>query len=98
MYTVCTKRTIQENPPVLDLPPTQNSNPNLTQSYLLKDDGLEKLDNSRQNNNSSISHSQMLKNSGGLTEKVQDRLPTKKIATKIESGDLVDPTGVGIRP
>ena len=63
LYSICTKRTIQENPPVLDLPPTQNPNPNLTQSYLLKDDGLEKLDNSNVQQNN-ISHSQMLKNSG----------------------------------
>jgi hypothetical protein len=31
---------------VADLPPTQANNPNLTASYLLKEDGLEKLDNS----------------------------------------------------
>lgn len=49
---------------MLDLPPTQNPNPNLTQSYLLKDEGLEKLENSNILQNKNISHSQMLKNSG----------------------------------
>lgn len=37
LYSVCTKRTLPETPPTLDLPPTQSKNPNLTASYLLKD-------------------------------------------------------------
>ena len=40
LYTICTKRSISENAPILDVPPTQTNNPNLTASYLLKDDGL----------------------------------------------------------
>lgn len=43
LYSICTKRNLTENPPILDLPPTQAHNPNLTASYLLKEDGLEKL-------------------------------------------------------
>jgi hypothetical protein len=46
LYSVCTKRTLPENAPLVDLPPTQVNNPNLTASYLLKEDGLEKLENS----------------------------------------------------
>jgi len=34
---ICTKRNLPENAPILDLPPTQVNNPNLTASYLLKD-------------------------------------------------------------
>lgn len=40
LYTICTKRTLPENAPIIDLPPTQTNNPNLTASYLLKEDGL----------------------------------------------------------
>lgn len=43
LYSICTKRTLPENAPIIDLPPTQVNNPNLTASYLLKEDGLEKL-------------------------------------------------------
>ena len=43
LYSVCTKRNVPENAPPLDLPPTQSKNPNLTASYLLREDGLEKL-------------------------------------------------------
>ena len=46
LYSVCTKRALPEGNQTLNLPPTQSKNPNLTASYLLKDDGLEKLDNS----------------------------------------------------
>lgn len=90
LYSICTKRTIPENSPVLDLPPTQN--PNLTTSYLLKDEGLEKLDNSglQSNNHSHLQNS-------GFSEKNQDRIPTRKIATNVEAGDHVDATGVGIK-
>lgn len=49
LYSICTKRTIQENTPIIDLPPTQTNNPNLTASYLLKEDGLEKLEQSPTN-------------------------------------------------
>ena len=40
LYSICTKRNIPENAPLLDVPPTQANNPNLTASYLLKEDGL----------------------------------------------------------
>ena len=45
LYTICTKRTLAENAPVADVPPTQTNNPNLTASYLLREDGLEKIEN-----------------------------------------------------
>jgi len=44
LYSVCTKRTLPENAPLADLPPTQANNPNHTDSYLLKEDGLEKME------------------------------------------------------
>jgi len=40
LFSICTKRTLAENSPIIDLPPTQTNNPNLTASYLLKEDGL----------------------------------------------------------
>ena len=45
LYTICTKRTLAENAPMADVPPTQTNNPNLTASYLLREDGLEKIEN-----------------------------------------------------
>lgn len=35
--------------------------------------------------------------SSGISEKVQDRIPTRKIATNIDSGDMVDATGLGVK-
>jgi hypothetical protein len=76
---------------MLDLPPTQANNPNLTTSYLLRDDGLEKLENSGvQSNNSGL-------NNSGLQDRSQDRVPTRKIAPNLDTSNMVDATGVGIR-
>ncbi len=33
----------------------------------------------------------------GFSEKIQDRIPTRKIATNVDSGDMVDATGVGVK-
>ena len=76
---------------MLDLPPTQSNNPNLTTSYLLRDDGLEKLENSGLQSNASNL------NNSGFTEKNQDRVPTRKIAPNLDTSNMVDATGVGIK-
>lgn len=40
LYSICTKRALPDSNQAVDLPPTQSKNPNLTASYLLRDDGL----------------------------------------------------------
>lgn len=80
LYSVCTKRAIPETATNADLPPTQSNNPNLTASYLLKDEGLERLNNSGGSNpNQSIN----LNNSGSIDEEV--RVPTRKIAPNLDN-------------
>jgi hypothetical protein len=95
LYSVCTKRTLPENAPLVDLPPTQANNPNLTASYLLKEDGLEKLENSN-----------VLANSGSrpnpvdskVEDKSPDRAPTRKIVPSLEpASNAVDVMGIGIK-
>jgi hypothetical protein len=95
LYSICTKRNLPENAPVLDVPPVQANNPNLTASYLLKEDGLEKLDNSGQLSNSR-GRSQV--EQSRVEDKPADRVPTRKIVPTLESGaGLVDVTGIAVR-
>ncbi len=42
-------------------------------------------------------HNKSMNNNSGFSEKIQDRIPTRKIATNVDSGDMVDATGVGIK-
>ena len=97
LYSVCTKRNLPENAPLLDVPPTQANNPNLTASYLLKEDGLEKLDNSGQLLGHSRQRSQQPDNSR-VEDKPAERVPTRKIVPTLENGaGMVDVTGINIR-
>lgn len=91
LYSVCTKRTLPENGPILDLPPTQTNNPNLTASYLLKEEGLEKLDNSN------VGASRVNPNESKAEEKAE-RVPTRKIVPNLDSSaNMVDVMGIGIK-
>ena len=80
---------------MLDVPPTQANNPNLTASYLLKEDGLEKLDSP----NLSNSRQRSIQDQSRMEEKPSERVPTRKIVPTLESGaGMVDVTGIAIRP
>lgn len=79
---------------MLDVPPTQANNPNLTASYLLKEDGLEKLDNSGLAN----SRQRSIPEHSRVEDKPAERVPTRKIVPTLESGPgMVDVTGINIR-
>lgn len=81
LYSVCTKRTLPENAPLADLPPTQANNPNLTASYLLKEDGLEKMEASNVLANSGNRPNAV--DSSKVEEKSPERAPTRKIVPNI---------------
>lgn len=57
-------------------------------SYLLKDDGLEKLENSQMSNNS---------NNEQLDKSGEDRVPTRKISPNADSPGRVDVKGIGVK-
>lgn len=98
LYSICTKRTLPENAPLVDLPPTQANNPNLTASYLLKEDGLEKLENSNSNVLANSGNKSNLVDNSKVEEKAQDRAPTRKIVPNIDpSSNVVDVMGIGIK-
>jgi hypothetical protein len=96
LFTICTKRTIQENAPIIDVPPTQTHNPNLTASFLLKEDGLEKLEQS-QTNQLGNSRQRTIQE-GNKDDKHSERVPTRKIVPSLEGSGAVDVTGIAIRP
>lgn len=81
-----------------DLPQIQNNNPNLTAAYLLKEDGLEKLDNSGRLQLSAVK-SNNVQDNYKLEEKMSpDRLPTRKIVPGIDNNSrLVDVVNIGIK-
>lgn len=92
LYTICTKRSLAENAPVVDVPPTQTNNPNLTASYLLREDGLEKIEN-----NSGVVPAPL--EASRAEEKSQERMPTRKMAPNADpNSNMVDVMGIGIKP
>jgi hypothetical protein len=81
----------------VDLPPTQTNNPNLTASYLLKEEGLEKLDNSNLAG-SGIKSKVLEPGKSDEKDKSQDRVPTRKIVSSLDgNSNMVDVMGIGIK-
>ena len=89
LYSICTKRTLPENAPLVDLPPTQANNPNLTASYLLKEDGLEKLENSNSNVLANSGNKSNLVDNSKVEEKAQAKLVILKFLRVLNKQKLI---------